>query len=67
MNEKNVFTLPSEAIIDFNNQSYIFIKEDNDFIRFEITKGIEQNDYCEIVDVSKQIVKGDIVIKGAYY
>ena len=65
--EKEAFTLPSEAIVDFSGESFVFIKKDNSFKRIKIEKGIEQDDFCEIINLDEKLLNAEIVIKGAYY
>jgi membrane fusion protein, heavy metal efflux system len=61
-----VSTLPSEAIVNFENKNYIFIaKANNGFEMQEINIGQTENDFVEIMpktDLSNQ----KIVVKGAY-
>ena len=66
-NERDAFTLPAEAIVKFNNESFIFIKKDNLFKRIKIEKGVEQDNFCEILNLDKELLSAEIVIKGAYY
>lgn len=67
ISEKEAFTLPYEAIVDLKGESFIFIKKDNSFKRIKIEKGIEQDDFCEILNLDKELLKAEIVIKGVYY
>ncbi len=63
---KNAISLPSEAIVNFENKNYIFIENANKtFEMKEISIGNTQNKFTEIksdVDLSDK----NIVVKGAY-
>lgn len=63
---KNAITLPSDAIVNFENKHFIFIENDKKaFEMKEISIGNTQNKFTEIksdVDLSNK----NIVIKGAY-
>jgi len=65
--EKSVNSIPISAIADGENESYIFIKKENLFKRVKINKGIEQDGYCELIDINDEIKSSEIVIKGTYY
>jgi cobalt-zinc-cadmium efflux system membrane fusion protein len=76
INDAQVSTLPSEAIIQFDEKNYIFIydrekmeegKPFTEYKMLEIAKGVSEGGYTEIslpknVDLSKE----KIVVKGAY-
>lgn len=66
-NEKETYTVPTTAVVESTEKSFIFIKEKNAFKAIEIEKGIEQPDFCEIIDPDKELLHGEIVINGAYY
>ncbi|MFV5690010.1 efflux RND transporter periplasmic adaptor subunit [Flavobacterium sp. ZT3R25] len=58
--------LPSEAIVNYENKDYIFIsKGDKQFEMKEITTGISENGYVEIVS-NENLKDVNIVIKGSY-
>lgn len=66
LNNHEVFSLPDEAIVFFENKNYIFIEENNEKHKMiEVVTGIKENNYTEIVDGSKFMAQ-KIVIKGAY-
>ena len=67
INEKEAFTLPCEAVVNLKGESFVFIKKDNSFKRIKIEKGVEQNDFCEILNLDKELLKAEVVIKGVYY
>ncbi|MCK5170532.1 MAG: efflux RND transporter periplasmic adaptor subunit, partial [Bacteroidales bacterium] len=67
INEKEALILPYEAIVDLKGESFIFIKKDNSFKRIKIEKGVEQDDFCEIINLDEELLNAEIVIKGVYY
>lgn len=67
ISEKEVFTLPNDAVVDLKGESFVFIKKDNSFKRIKIEKRVVQNDFCEILNLDKELLKAEVVIKGVYY
>ena len=67
INEKSSYILPYDAIINLNEESYVFIKTDTSFKRIKVQKGIERDDFCEILNTNEELINSKIVIKGAYY
>ncbi|MDA3954646.1 MAG: efflux RND transporter periplasmic adaptor subunit [Bacteroidales bacterium] len=67
INERDSYTVPTDAIVDFNGETFIFIKTNNEFNIVKITKGIEQNNFFEIVNADDNIINSEIVVKGAYF
>lgn len=66
LNNHEVFSLPDEAIVFFENKNYIFIEENAENHKMiEVTTGIKENNYTEILDGAK-LINNKIVIKGAY-
>lgn len=62
----NVNTLPSDAIVRFNNKQYVFIdKNNNEFEMHEVQIGNTENGYTEIVNANN-LINLNFVIKGAY-
>lgn len=61
-------TLPNEAIVNFEGKDYVFVaeKEANHFKMFEVTKGISELGYTEIVTKEGLNNESLIVINGAY-
>ena len=58
--------LPSEAIVSYENKNYIFVaKEKKQFEMKEVTTGISENGYVEIVNI-EDLKNVTIVIKGSY-
>ena len=57
--------LPSDAIISFENKSYVFIAKENKLFEMkEITIGNTENGFTEII--SNDLKNENIVTKGAY-
>ncbi|MFC2104048.1 efflux RND transporter periplasmic adaptor subunit [Bacteroidota bacterium] len=67
INEREVFTLPSESIVDYNGELYLFLKTDTIFNLVKIKTGIEQNNFYEILGPETKLLKADIVTRGTYY
>ena len=66
LNNHEVFSLPDEAIVFFENKNYIFIQEDTEKHKMvEVVTGIKENNYTEIIG-GDQFLSNKIVIKGAY-
>ncbi|MFC2151430.1 efflux RND transporter periplasmic adaptor subunit [Bacteroidota bacterium] len=67
IDEKEVFTLPSDAIVNYNGESHLFLKADTIFNLVKIQKGIEHNNSSEILEPEAHLLKAKIVTKGTYY
>ncbi|MCK5028024.1 MAG: efflux RND transporter periplasmic adaptor subunit [Bacteroidales bacterium] len=67
INERESYTLPSEAIVTFNDESYIFIRIENTFKTVKVKPGIEKNNLYEITETNNELLNAEIVIKGTYY
>lgn len=67
INEHEALTLPSEAVVDYNNASIVFVKNAEDFSFVEVKKGVEQDGIVEILEVNNNLLNSEIVIKGVYY
>ncbi|NOQ27577.1 MAG: efflux RND transporter periplasmic adaptor subunit [Bacteroidales bacterium] len=67
INEHEALTLPSEAIVDYNNESIIFVKNAEDFSFVKVKKGVEQDGIVEILEAKDNLLNSEIVIKGVYY
>lgn len=66
LNNHEVFSLPDEAIVFFENKNYIFIQVEAEKHKMvEVVTGIKENSYTEILDGAK-FLSDKIVIKGAY-
>ena len=62
----NVYALPEEAIVRFENNQYIFITEtESDFTIHEVKTGDSENGFIEIIS-GADLVDKKIVLKGAY-
>jgi len=67
INERESYTLPSEAIVNYNGDSYVFIKTENNFKKVKIKTGVEKNNRYEITDINNELLNAEIVLKGTYY
>lgn len=67
INERESYTLPSEAVIKFHNEPHLIVKNATEFSLIKIETGIEQNNMIEIKEVDEEILRSEIVVKGAYY
>jgi cobalt-zinc-cadmium efflux system membrane fusion protein len=67
INERESYTLPSEAIVYFDGDSYVFIKSENTFQKVKIKTGIEKNNRYEITEIKDELLNAEIVLKGTYY
>lgn len=62
----NAYSLPSDAIVDFEGKNYVFIQNDKGTYEIkEIKIGAIENAYTEVKE-SSLVEKDKIVIKGAY-
>lgn len=62
----NAFTVPEEAVVNFEGKYYVFVAEDaNRFEMTEVKMGITEGGYTELMESESLKTKG-IVIKGAY-
>lgn len=67
INERELYTLPTTAIISFHDEPHIIIKKATEFNIVQIKTGVEQNNLVEIKEVSDELLNAEIVVKGAYY
>jgi cobalt-zinc-cadmium efflux system membrane fusion protein len=67
INERESYTLPSEAIVTLDGESYVFIKKESTFKKLKIKTGIEKDNRYELVEINDDLLNSDIVIKGTYY
>lgn len=67
INERDAYTLPSEAIVSFNSEPHVFIKSNNNFNLIKTKAGIEQNNMVEILEADNNLLKAEIVVIGTYY
>jgi len=64
--KNDVYTLPEDAVVRFENKNYVFIKkENNQFQMTEVNTGNTENGFIEILN-AENFVSGELVIKGAY-
>jgi cobalt-zinc-cadmium efflux system membrane fusion protein len=62
----NVYALPEEAIVRFQNNQYIFLAErDEAYTIHEVKTGVFENGFIEIVS-GEDLVDKKVVVKGAY-
>jgi membrane fusion protein, heavy metal efflux system len=64
----NCYTLPEDAIVNYENKNYIFVanpKKNNNFEMKEVQVGNKENNYIEILN-SSELMSQKIAIKGAY-
>ena len=63
---KNAYTLPSEAIVNFENNQYVFLAKSNHvFEMIAVQTGASENGFTELVTAPDADNK-DFVIQGAY-
>lgn len=60
-------SLPDEAILRLNNNSFLFIKDNNSFVRIPVETGSTNKGYTEIKNVSEEMKNADIVVSGIQY
>ncbi len=62
----NAYVLPDDAVVQFENQQYIFVQKEKDqYEMLQVKTGIIENGYTEIMNVDSLISK-KLVTKGAY-
>lgn len=62
----NVYALPDEAIVRFENNQYIFLADkEGEYIIHEVKTGSSENGFVEII-LGESLVDKMIVVKGAY-
>jgi membrane fusion protein, heavy metal efflux system len=63
----NVYALPEEAIVRFQNNQYIFLAEsDASYSIHEVKTGVFENGFIEIVS-GESLVDKKVVVNGAYH
>jgi cobalt-zinc-cadmium efflux system membrane fusion protein len=66
LKNNNVYALPEEAIVRYQNNQYIFFAEtDADFTIQEVKTGDSENGFVEIIS-GENLVDKKIVVKGPY-
>ena len=65
---KNVWVLPTDAVVSYENKQYIFfVKNKNEFEMLEITTGLTENGFTEIIVTDPTMIQRTIfVMKGSY-
>ncbi len=60
------FTLPEDAIVNYDGKSYVFISKDaNNFLLIEAKTGNSENGFIELLNYAN-FTQNKIVTKGAY-
>lgn len=67
LSSDSVFVLPSTAIITAGNASFVFVKNQDGYKKIQIEKGIEQNNFIQIINPINQLTNSEVVTNGAYY
>jgi len=64
---KEATVLPEEAIVRFENKSFVFVKRDTGkFEMLEVQTGITENGFTEINIIDDKLKENEFVSKGAY-
>lgn len=64
---KNAEVLPSDAVVRFENKSFVFLKTGTGkFEMLEVQTGISENGYTEIIIAEVKLKENEFVSKGAY-
>jgi membrane fusion protein (multidrug efflux system) len=63
---EKVYSLPNEAIVAVEGQHYIFVHEGDKFVQHQVTIGITNESFTQILNYSDFMDK-ELVVKGAYY
>lgn len=66
-NEKEVFVLPEEAIVESDGKFIVFVKNEDSFKAITINKGVDFEGYTEVLNIDKSLINKKIVTKGSYY
>ena len=69
INDPQVNAIENEAVVDYENKKYIFIKKDNNnFEKIEVKTGIVNKEFTEILDTQliEKLKNNEIVKHGAY-
>ena len=67
LNEKEVFCLPSSAVAEHKDKSYIFVKKEMGFEKQLIKTGLVKDEYIEIINPSADLLSSEIVVDGTYF
>lgn len=66
LNGKEVYAIPSAAIVDFEGKRFVYVKKSkNEFKAVEITSSVEENKMTEITNF-KDLLNKPIVIQDSY-
>ncbi|MFP4025174.1 MAG: efflux RND transporter periplasmic adaptor subunit [Thiohalospira sp.] len=66
-NERTVYALPEEAVLENEEESIVFIENNNQYTKVQVNKGGVKDGWIEIIDPPKPLFNQKIVIKGGYY
>ncbi len=64
--QEPVYCLPSEGVITENRQSWVFIRSGNIFRKILVDKGTEQEGFTEILHAGDDLLRAEVVTRGAY-
>jgi len=67
LEEKTYYTIPSEGIVTYNDESVVFIYRDEQYRPVPVKKGPQYGDWVALIDPDEQLRTGEVVVKGAYY
>jgi membrane fusion protein, heavy metal efflux system len=67
VSERESIIVPLEAIVNTEDESFLFIKDNDRYYKVIVEKGIERDGYCEILNPDNRLADSDVVIKGVYY
>lgn len=66
-NERTVYALPEEAVMGNEEESMVFIENNNQYTKVQVNKGRVKDGWAEIIDPPKPLFDQKIVVKGGYY
>ncbi|MBN2350518.1 MAG: efflux RND transporter periplasmic adaptor subunit [Bacteroidales bacterium] len=67
LNSDSVYVVPSEAIVRSGKENALFLKHEGNFEKIIVKTGSVQDNYTQVSISDPNILKGEIVISGAYY
>lgn len=67
LNERESYTIPEEAIVEYEGVYFVFIQNKNSFELVKIERGAKQDAFVELINPSENLIKSDIVVNGNYY
>lgn len=63
----NFYSIPYEGFIRGEDISYIFIEENDRYLRVLVKTGMVNDNYFSILDPEQNILEAKVVVKGAYF